>query len=545
MANNNNNTKSKKEIENEFFKKYGPDVHLDPVRFINIAKLCKGRVLDLGCGTGHLADFWEGSYIGIDISDVATTYAKTLRRETATFITEDITQPWKDDGVKWDTIVMAEFLEHLTDDKIIFENIKKVASKNARIIISVPNGDRIPDPDHFRTFIVPELRKRFSSLGRVKFHNWSGFAGRILMTIDLGQENENLLALVMIAKNEGKGLERAILSCIDYVDKIVLSVDCWSEDNTLDIAKRYADVVKRHAWEDDFSKARNFAQKGVDSKWILSLDGHEYLEACPDLREKLKDPTEAYLIKIRMENDNTFYASRLYRSFLQWHEPIHNTLKTKEVKAYKKFVLRHDRLEGQSKKAALIRAKQREKMMPKLLKKELKRKGGNARAHFYLARWYYTQAKLKKALKYFKKFIRKSENNGQKWSCCYEASICANGMKRPLLALRFLDKAEEIIPNRWEISKHRGLTYMLFDRWKKAIFYLTDSFKINTGDFSFSPERQDKADIWDKIGFCYFQLKKYKKAKVCWEEAIANEENSDKRKLNKKRIELIDRDLVK
>ena len=545
MENNNKNTKSKKEIENEFFKKHGPDVHLDPVRFITIARLCQGKVLDIGCGTGHLADFWKGDYVGLDISDVAITYAQTLRRKTATFICEDVTQPWKDDDVKCDTIVMAEFLEHLTDDEQVFKNIRQVIKPDGRIIISVPNGGRIPDPDHFREFTVPELRKRFSSFGRVKFHNWPGFVGRILMTIDLGQKNENLLALVMIVRNEGKGLERAVLSCIDYVDKIVLSVDCWNEDNTLDIAKRYADVIKRHTWANDFSKARNFAQEGVDSKWILSLDGHEYVDTCPDLRERLKEETDAFRIRMRMENNSIFYTSRLYRSFLKWKKPIHNMIETEKSKVYKKFVIRHDRLEGQSKKAALIRAKQREKMMPKLLKEELRKKGGNVRAYFYLARWYFTQIKLKKAVKYFKKYIKTSKNAGQKWSCCYEAAICANGMKKPLLALKFLEKAEELIPNRWEIAKHRGLTYMLFEQWKKAIPLLTDSFKVNTGEFSFTPEIQDKADIWDKLGYCYFQLKEHKKAKVCWEEAIKNEANSDKRKLNKKRIELIDRDLIK
>jgi glycosyltransferase involved in cell wall biosynthesis len=65
-----------------------------------------------------------------------------------------------------------------------------------------------------------------------------------MMTCDLGEKNEDLLSLVMIAKDEEKGIENAILSCIEYVDNIVIAVDSRSTDKTLELANLYADTVK-------------------------------------------------------------------------------------------------------------------------------------------------------------------------------------------------------------------------------------------------------------------------------------------------------------
>ena len=544
MENNLDKKATYRESRNEFYKKHGSLVHSDPVRFSELAKLCKGKVLDVGCGTGDLADFYKGEYEGVDISDEAIEMAKDMRREDAIFKQNDFIKEYAIPLEKYDTIIMAEFLEHLENDEQVFKNIRQILKPTGRIIISVPNGDRVPDSDHKRTFLVPQLRQRFSEIGKVTFYNNPGFRHRIMMTIDLSKRNANLLSLVMIVKNEEWGLERAILSCIDFVDNIVISVDKDTTDDTLKIAERYADVIKEHEWADDFSAARNFAKENINTPWILSLDGHEYVEKHEGLEEKLREKIDALSVRMIMENSDQFLTTRLFKSHLNWEEPIHNIIRIKNKKGYEDFIIKHDREKGQSKTAILERNKQREEMMPKLLKRELKRKGDSTRAYFYLARWYFTQVKLKKAIKYYKKYLRKGMNKSEKWLCFYEASLCANTLGKQPLALKFLRKAEQILPNRWEIALQTGLTYMLFEQWKKAIYFLTDSFKINTGKFIFKPEEKNNANIWEKIGYCWFQIGDLKRAKVSWEEAIRSEKNPDQIKLLKKRIDLIDRNLI-
>lgn len=533
-----------KEIYNQFYKKYGANVHTSPERFFEISKLCRGRVLDIGCGTGDLADFYKGHYYGIDISNVAIDLARKFKRPNAGFGIIDATLPDKPHDWGFDTIVMAEFLEHIKDDKIVFKNIEKWAKPRGRLIITVPNGDRVPDPNHFREFTVPELRKRFSQIGKVQFHNWSGFEKRILMTVDLGQKNENLLSMVMIAKDEEKGIEDAVLSCIEFTDNIVISIDTKSKDKTLELAKRYADVLKQHEWKDDFATARNFAQEGVNTKWTLVLDGHEYVKKCEGLDEMLKLDLDGLFVQVEMDTNDIFYTNRIHRSHLRWKHAIHNAIATPKNKKYKEFRVKHNRREGQDKKATQERWEQRAEMMPRLLKKEIKKDKKNARAIFYLARWYLGRKKLKKAIRYYRKYLKFKGPKGERWYVCWEASVAANGLEKHLLALKFLQQAEKEVPNRWETARHIGLTYMFFEHWQKAIEFLTDSFKINTGDFAFMPEKKDKAGTWDLIGFCWFQQKQYIKAKISWEESIKKDKDKARIKLNKKRIELIDRGLT-
>ena len=530
-----------KNIYNEFYRKFGESIHLDPERFMEIANLCKGEVLDVGCGTGDLADFYDGFYAGIDISDVAIKMANTKERKNANFFCGDITKIKEDGDNKFDTIVLAEILEHLKDDKELFKNLEQWVKPNSRIIITVPNGDRIPIKEHVRDFTVPQLRKRFSEFGKVKFYRWRGFEKRILMTIDLGQKNDNMISLVMIAKNEAQGLENAILSTIDFVDNIVISIDCWSEDDTLKIAERYADTIKRHEWKDDFAKARNFAQEGVKTKWTLCIDGHEYIEKFDGLDEILKEDVEGLMVKVKMENTDAFWTNRIFRSFCKWKYPIHNSIVTKTIKKYKGFIVRHNLTKGQKIGSRIIRTKQRTEMMPRLLKKELKENKKSARAIFYLARWYFTQRKTKKALRMYKKYMKLGTIKGELWYCCWEMALCANALGKHLLALNILDRANTILPNRWEISRQKGLSYMCFESWKKAIIFLTDSFKINKEDFSHNPEKRDNSETWDLIGFCYFQLKEYQQAKIAWQESLRTDKKKSRIKLNKRRIELIDK----
>jgi len=530
-----------KKIYNEFYKQHGAGVHSDPYRFRETAKLCKGRVLDIGCGTGDLADYYKGEYLGIDISDVAIKLARESRRKDASFMVSDLLEPQEFLLKKYDTFVIAEVLEHIDDDKVLMENIKHCAKDNATIIISVPNGDRVPDENHLRTFTVPELRKKFSPFGRVHFHNWLGFKNRILMSIQMGEEVADDLTLSMIVWNEAKGLETAILSCINFVDKIVISVDHKSDDGTLAIAERYADIVKRHEWENDFAKGRNFVDEGITSKWIFSLDGHEFVKQAPNLEEKLKSDADGLAIRIEMETGDNFVNPRIYKNGNTWYHAIHNSLKLGKVEKYTEFIITHDRLGGQSEKSTAERLEQVKNTMEVELKKEIKNKDGGVRALFYLARYYRQFYKWKKAIKYYKKYLKKSTYKAEKWLCCYEAGTISVALGKYLLALKFFNKANDELPNRWEIKKQIGLTYSLFKQYEKALVYLVESLDINTGEFTFNPEKRDDGGTWDKIGFCFFQLGKWFEAKEAWLKAIEIGTNKIQIEMNKKRVALLEK----
>ena len=79
------------------------------------------------------------------------------------------------------------------------------------------------------------------------------------------------LSVCIIAKNEEKFLPDCIDSIKTVANEIIL-VDTGSSDRTVEIAKSYNCKVFNFPWQNDFSKARNFALEKAQSDWILSID---------------------------------------------------------------------------------------------------------------------------------------------------------------------------------------------------------------------------------------------------------------------------------
>ncbi len=533
-----------KNYYNNFFEKFGSDVHLDPVRFSEVAKLCKGRVLDIGCGTGNLSDFYKGEYLGIDISDVAIKTAKKLRRPDAFFDVQDMLLPGKISTVKFDTVVMTEFLEHIDNDEIVIQKLKEVIKSDTRLIIGVPNGNRIPDESHARTFTIPELRKRFSPAGRVKFCNWLGAKERILMTVDIGQKNDDLLSLVIPAKNEALGLENCILSCIEFVDSVVVSVDTNSTDLTLDIAKQYADVVKSHKWENSFCKARNFAQAGVRTKWVLQLDGHEYVESIGKLKNALSSRADSFNIKILLENNFSFYFPRLIRNYVKWDRDVHNYPLCKNTEILPGFLIKHDREHLQSKFAKDIRDKQRTKMVFEIMTAALKKDKKDIRAYFYLAQQSHFNKNYKPALKYYKKYLKYSKNKQERWLVRNEISTIYLILNKPLRALLSAYKTEKELPNRWETKYTLAMAWGMLGDAETSANFLVECLTPNKEIYVYNPYQQDIATIYDFIGASLFAAKKVNEAKIAWKYALDLELKKSEKDQSQKRINILKRMVV-
>ena len=95
-----------------------------------------------------------------------------------------------------------------------------------------------------------------------------------------------ILSIGMIVKNESRCLEQ----CLKALEPLRQAVPCelviadtGSEDDTKEIASRYADILFDFPWIKDFSAARNAVMDRCSGQWFLSLDADEYLD--PNIEE--------------------------------------------------------------------------------------------------------------------------------------------------------------------------------------------------------------------------------------------------------------------
>jgi len=87
-----------------------------------------------------------------------------------------------------------------------------------------------------------------------------------------------LLTIGMMVKNEEKHLEEcleALAPILEELDSELVIVDTGSDDNTVEIAKKFTDKVYFHEWNDNFSEMRNTVISYAKGDWYFSLDGDE------------------------------------------------------------------------------------------------------------------------------------------------------------------------------------------------------------------------------------------------------------------------------
>jgi glycosyltransferase involved in cell wall biosynthesis len=529
---------------NEFYKTQGVNFIDYPARFALVASLCRGRVFDIGCCFGALSDYYFGDYTGFDFAPYVIEKAKEVRRKDAKFELFDCSDLASLDIENCDTFVFAEFLEHFENDEKILGPIFARAKPGTRIVITVPNGDRIPDPSHLRTLTIPELRKKFSPYGKVKFYNWENSTLHIICTIDLGQKNDDLVSLVMIVKDEEKGLERAVFSCLEFVDNIVISCDSKSSDKTEQIAKLYADVLKTHVFENDFSKARNNAHQGVKTKWILFLDGHEYVAKRENLEKFLALDVDGLLIPIEMENKFIFNNPRFYKTGIQFEGKVHERQSCKVTYFYPGFLIVHDRLTTQTNEAVLARLQQRDEMVPRIMGEEIKKNPKNTRALLHLAMYWQGKKQFKKALSIYSQYLKFSKNPQERWFVLFNRCLCFLVLNKKFRAFWTASRADLEMPGRWEIQKIYGMMFFEKKQYEKALEYLNLSFQENSFNTLYRPLPRENSSTWNLIGECFFNLSNFDKANIAFDRAAELTKDEKQKEFFEKRAALM-RDILK
>lgn len=126
----------------------------------------------------------------------------------------------------------------------------------------------------------------------------------------MAKKESHPVSAVIITRNEAHRLAEC-LDSIEWVDEIVV-VDSGSEDNTLDIARRYTDKVFEIPWR-GFGPQKQAAVDLASNDIILSIDADE--RVTPELAEEI--------IAILRQGMGAFGYSVPRRTFLGYKEIRH------------------------------------------------------------------------------------------------------------------------------------------------------------------------------------------------------------------------------
>lgn len=99
----------------------------------------KKRVLEVGCGNGHLSELIlqkKNLLIGIDISQEAVFYCKQRFGDRATFIEANILS--FDPAERFDFVFINDVLDQIQEDEKALQRIGRLLEKNGKLVLSTP-----------------------------------------------------------------------------------------------------------------------------------------------------------------------------------------------------------------------------------------------------------------------------------------------------------------------------------------------------------------------------------------------------------------------
>lgn len=233
----------------------------------------------------------------------------------------------------------------------------------------------------------------------------------------MSKKQRKLLTLCMIVKNEEKYISQCIDSAFHLVDEIVI-VDTGSTDKTLEILKqdKYKDKMSiyHHAWENNFSKARNQSLGYIKTEWAFTMDADEELflrNSMSEIRKQFEEiPKKVNAVGFNIENydlQKTMFMNhtsiKVFRNgSTHYIRRIHNQPIFKgEVAILDSFYLKHygfDRTEKGEKKKA------KERIIPLLLE-SIKDDPNDLESYFYLGQAHSMIGDIDKAIEYNEKYV--------------------------------------------------------------------------------------------------------------------------------------------
>lgn len=258
-----------------------------------------------------------------------------------------------------------------------------------------------------------------------------------------------LLSVAMIVKNEERYIEKVLQSLSKVKEDIqceIIVVDTGSEDNTVNICKKYTDKVYFHKWNNNFAHMRNISIQYCTGQWILILDGDEVIENPDELISFFKSGmykqgnSATVSFKNLISNDDYVLAStfRLFKNDddFRYDGRVHEQVKMKEPYLKTNISILHYGYLSEDHKLMMYKFKRNYE----LLEKDLKEKPEDIYTLFQMAQTLSMAKKREESLIY----IRKACDIANKRSKTLEYIYIYHFYARELLNLSKYEKCIDV-----------------------------------------------------------------------------------------------------
>jgi hypothetical protein len=392
------------------------------------------RVLDVGGGIGLFADQIKEAGVEVAVLEHSADVVQMGRQRGHTVIQYNLGMQAFDcthGGLVADTYVATEVIEHLSE-YVRDQLLRDLAEQGRRLLVSVPNDRLGPDEEPQHTIkwtpleFLQYLRKFFGDARVEVIGNYLlGFCG-------YGYKPYQL-SVTMPVRNEAADLGRTLASFRGVADEIVIGVDPRTDDNTREVARKYAEVVfdleapqgppgeERSQKGVHFAWIRNQCIDRCSGDWIMMSEGHEHLDQGQDVLLALHTlpPYVKVGLVLRRLGTQQWGFPWLFKKdpTIRFIRHTHNSLDYPDgtgVVKLRGVVTVHDRVhERDAARAAQRKTQNRASLLEDWLKRE------STNSLYYLgAEW--RGFDPQKSREYFEEFLRVSRNGPQRYQARME-----------------------------------------------------------------------------------------------------------------------------
>ena len=334
----------------------------------------------------------------------------------------------------------------------------------------------------------------------------------------------NTISVCLIVKNEEEVLERCLTCVKSFADEIIV-VDTGSTDNSKNIAKKFTNKLYDYIWQDDFSKARNYAFSFASSDYVMWLDADDIVleeDALKLWDFKLSKHSDIDMLMLKYvtgyEENYTptfsFYRERVLKrsANFKFEDPVHEVIVPRGKIVYMDINIYHAKVKtGESNRNLNIYQKyikNGEKLSP--------------RQQFYYARELMYNNLIDEAILNFNKFLNIKEGwIENKIEACLNLAKCYKAKNDFQKAKESLVKTFTMARPRSEVLCELGNLFLSENQLDEAVYCYRQARlnkpNVKSGGFvlgdcySFLPNLQ--------LSVCYYRKGKMRLAKRYHEKA--------------------------